>query len=124
MNRIKYSGYDYCLAIAVIGLLCEILLIILYIAGVNKKWGSENTTFAILVSMRTIGHCNLLLEFPEILSQNHITLSLTECFWDFQNNAMRDSHKHALLADIKISFTHDSKFRGLWTYTRRLTRVQ
>jgi len=49
VNRVKYSGYDYCLSVAIIGLLMEILLFILYIAGVNKKWGSENTTFAILI---------------------------------------------------------------------------
>ena len=31
------------------------------------------------------------LEFPEILSQNHM-LSLTECVWNFQNDASWDTH--------------------------------
>ena len=49
-----------------------------------------------------MGHVNniptlqSLLDFPEILSQNHI-LSVTECVWDFQTNALWDTRYHALL---------------------------
>ena len=49
----------------------------------------ENTNY--------IGHVNniptkqFFTEFPEILSQNHIMLSLPECVWDFQKNALWDT---------------------------------
>ena len=42
------------------------------------------------------GHANKIptmqfsLEYPEILRQNHM-LSLTECVWEFQNNALWDT---------------------------------
>ena len=47
----------------------------------NKYLSKKLTTFP---------QCNFSLEFPEILSQNYV-LSLTECVWDFQNNALRDT---------------------------------
>ena len=43
--------------------------------------------------------CNISLEFPEILSQDPMyMLSLTEFVWDFQNNALWDTQKHAILS--------------------------
>ena len=46
--------------------------------------------------LTTFPQCSFSLEFPEILSQNHM-LSLTEYVWNFQNNASWDTHEHALL---------------------------
>ena len=36
--------------------------------------------------------CNFLLEFPEIII---ICLSWTDCVWDFKNNAVWDTPRHA-----------------------------
>ena len=46
--------------------------------------------------LATFPRYNFSLEFQEILSQKHIMLSLTERAWYFPNNALWDTHKHAL----------------------------
>ena len=51
---------------------------------------------------KTVGHVNSIpnfsLEFPEILSRMlYYMLSLTECVWEVRNNALWDTHLHALL---------------------------
>ena len=49
-----------------------------------------------------IGHVNIILtmQFFAGISRNtqskFYMLSLTECVWEFQNNALWDTHKHAL----------------------------
>ena len=45
--------------------------------------------------LTTYPQCNFILESPAILCQN---LSLTECVWEFRNNALWNTHKHALLS--------------------------
>ena len=53
------------------------------------------------VHNRAFPQCNLSLGSPEILSQNHIhILSMTERVRDFPNNALWDTHEHALLCIV------------------------
>ena len=43
-------------------------------------------------------------------------LSLTECVWDFQNNALWDTHQHALL---KLYSNIGLKFSVMFGFTAR-----
>ena len=40
---------------------------------------------------------NFSLELSETFSQNSYMLSLTECVWEFRNNALWDTHHHAVI---------------------------
>ena len=57
----------------------------------------------------TFRQCDFSIKFPEVLSQN---LSLNECVWEFQNNALWDTHKHALLCQtcIQTSKCHTANY--------------
>ena len=43
--------------------------------------------------------CNFSLELLDILKSKFYMLSLSEFVWEFQNNALWDTHEHALLKD-------------------------
>ena len=52
--------------------------------------------------LATFPQCNFSLGFTEISSQNHMLL-LTECVWDFQNNALWDTQQYALFGHFTVT---------------------
>ena len=48
----------------------------------------------------TFPQCSVSLEFPEILSLNQM-LTLTVCVSEFRNDALWDTHQHALFV-VKV----------------------
>ena len=49
------------------------------------------------VLINSIGHVNNISTNSRNTQSKSCTLSLTECVWEFRNNALWNTHKHALL---------------------------